>query len=116
MTSGMSTSTASTQIETRSSGSPDELWLAYRVVCPGPELRLFCLAHAGSGASLFRHWCRPFAPRVEVCPVQLPGRENRLGEQALASLPELIDRLTDALAGQLDRRFAIFGHSMGALI
>ncbi len=81
-----------------------------------PRLRLFCFAYAGGGASLFRLWPHGLPDDVEICAVQLPGRENRLGETAYNRLPTLIHDLSAALMPLLDRPFACFGHSMGALI
>lgn len=37
-------------------------------------LRLFCFPHAGGGTRIYRGWS---IEGVEVCPVLLPGRENR---------------------------------------
>src|SRR5438128_11096986 len=50
---------------------------------PGSEarLRLFCFPYAGGGASLYRSWAEPLASVAEILSVQLPGRENRLGER-----------------------------------
>lgn len=48
--------------------------------------------------------------------VQLPGRETRFSEPARTSLHDLVDELTTALEPWLDRPYALFGHSMGALI
>jgi surfactin synthase thioesterase subunit len=53
---------------------------------------------------------------VEVCAIQLPGRENRLAEPTIDSLPQLVDALADELASWFDLPFAFFGHSMGALL
>lgn len=83
---------------------------------PAARLRLFCLAHAGGGASLFRPWPAALPPAIQVCPVQLPGREERFLEQPHTSLTALVDELTAAVLPHLDRPFALFGHSMGALI
>jgi medium-chain acyl-[acyl-carrier-protein] hydrolase len=102
--------------EATSPAKAGESWLAYHVPRPEAPLRLFCFPHAGGGASLFRHWHEAFAPLVEICPVQLPGREGRLGEPAFSSLPPLVEQLAAALGDHLDRRYAILGHSMGALI
>lgn len=79
-------------------------------------MRLFCFPYAGRGASLFYSWSKDLPGEIEVCPVQLPGRENRLREEAYSSLPELIPILVAALTPYLDRPYAFFGHSMGALI
>jgi len=78
--------------------------------------RLFCLPPAGAGASLFYPWLDAAPPDVEVCPVALPGREDRLAEPLPASIDALADDLSAALAPALDRPYAIVGYSMGALI
>lgn len=48
--------------------------------------------------------------------VQLPGRENRLGEPLLHSMAAVTPPLVEELLPLLDRPFAFFGHSTGALI
>src|SRR5205823_4375590 len=53
---------------------------------------------------------------VEVCAVQLPGRQNRILEEPYTSLAALIAALAAALGPYFDRPFAFFGHSLGALI
>ena len=79
-------------------------------------MRLICLPHAGGGASSF-HALAALLPRdVEMLTVQLPGRESRLSEPPFRRMPALIDALTDAVAPLLDRPYAVFGHSMGALV
>jgi len=79
-------------------------------------VRLFCFPYAGGGASMFRPWTTALAPAIEVCPVQLPGREDRWREPALRDLFALVPRLADALRGRLVPPFAFFGHSMGAFV
>jgi surfactin synthase thioesterase subunit len=80
------------------------------------RLRLFCFSYAGGGAAVFRSWPDALPPEVEVCAIQLPGRENRIGEAPYTRIAPLVDDLADALYPYLDRPFAFFGHSMGALI
>ncbi|ATB47934.1 thioesterase II family protein [Corallococcus macrosporus] len=91
-------------------------WLAFHVPQPGAWARLFCLPHAGGSASLFRTWQAELGQDLEVCPVQLPGRENRLREAPLRTLPEVIAPLVEVVAKHADKPFALFGHSMGALL
>jgi len=83
---------------------------------PSPEstARLFCLPYSGCGASMYRQWPR-YLGDVEVCPVQLPGRENRLAEDPYATYEELADDLAEALVPYLNRPFAFFGHCGSAL-
>ncbi|APZ01749.1 peptide synthetase [Burkholderia pseudomallei] len=83
---------------------------------PDARIRLFCFHYAGSGGSIFRHWGEALPDDVELVAVQMPGRENRLNEPLLYSMDEAVPPLVDALAPLLDRPFAFFGHSTGALI
>jgi surfactin synthase thioesterase subunit len=88
---------------------------------PAPVLhadavQLFCLPHAGAGALAYRAWPSLMAPGAEVIPVQLPGREGRHAEALRRSVPILAAELTGPIAARAGERFALFGHSMGALI
>jgi medium-chain acyl-[acyl-carrier-protein] hydrolase len=78
--------------------------------------RLFCFPYAGGGASFFRTWPERLPPDIEVCAVQLPGREDRFKETPFTELSALIDALAEVLYPYLDFPFAFFGHSLGALI
>jgi medium-chain acyl-[acyl-carrier-protein] hydrolase len=80
------------------------------------RLRLFCFPYAGGGASIFRTWSSALMPEIEVCPIQLPGRENRLLEPPFTQLSPLVQTLAGVLQPCLDLPFAFFGHSLGALI
>jgi surfactin synthase thioesterase subunit len=53
---------------------------------------------------------------MEVCPVQLPGRESRFGEPLPTGVVDLVPELAEALLPALDVPFALLGNSMGALI
>lgn len=81
--------------------------------------RLYCLPYAGGGSAIYRSWSA-LLPQFCVIPVRLPGREMRIRD-----VPErTLDRIVPILADLLDERaarspgvpFALFGHSMGALI
>ncbi len=91
-------------------------WLACPKPNPQARLRLFCFPYAGGGASTFRTWADDLPADIEVCPVQLPGRENRVREQLFTQLLPLVETLASALRPSLNTPFAFFGHSMGALI
>lgn len=79
-------------------------------------VRLFCFPYAGGSASLYRSWTTGLSPTIEVCPVQLPGREDRWHEPPLNDLSALVTALTEGLSPFLEPPFAFFGHSMGAFI
>ena len=80
------------------------------------KVRLFGFPFAGAGATMFRNWSHYLPQEVEIWPVQLPGRENRIAEPPLTRLSELVPLLVDLLLPHLTKTFAFFGHSMGALI
>ncbi|HET8840857.1 MAG TPA: thioesterase domain-containing protein, partial [Ktedonobacteraceae bacterium] len=89
-------------------------WIAYHQASSQATLRLFCFPYAGGCASIFRTWIGHLPSEVEVCPIQLPGRENRWKETPLTNLSELIQEILQSLPPYLDKPFAFFGHSMGA--
>ena len=83
---------------------------------PTAALRLFCFPHAGVGTSVFRGWADELRNDVEVCLIQLPGREGRLREELFTAIPPLADQLLAEFKELLDRPFALYGHSLGATI
>ena len=73
--------------------------------------RLFCFPHAGGGAG------QPLAlSGWAAVPVRLPGRESRLAEAPFERMGPLVAALADHIDSYLDRPFAFFGHSMGAVV
>jgi medium-chain acyl-[acyl-carrier-protein] hydrolase len=91
-------------------------WIAFRKPNAQARLRLFCFPPAGAGAATFRTWSDELPADIEVCPVQFPGRGTRLTEAPLTRLLPLVQALALALRPLLDKPFAFFGHSMGALV
>ncbi|HZU68578.1 MAG TPA: thioesterase II family protein [Ktedonobacteraceae bacterium] len=83
---------------------------------PQARFRLFCFPYAGGGASIYRTWLNGLQAEVEVLPVQLPGRENRLKESPFDRFESLLEALVEALHPFCTVPFAFFGHSMGALV
>jgi medium-chain acyl-[acyl-carrier-protein] hydrolase len=93
-----------------------ERWVLSRQSHTESRIRLFCLPHAGGGSSAFHGWHAAFPSTVQVLPVLLPGREGRLSEPLIADFNQLLTAMEEALSTWLDGPFAIFGHSMGALL
>jgi medium-chain acyl-[acyl-carrier-protein] hydrolase len=91
-------------------------WVTCHKALPPGRIRLFCIACAGGGASMFRSWDGNLAPHIELVPVQLPGREARMREPPFTNMRRLIASLAVAVEPFTTSPFAIFGHSMGGLI
>jgi medium-chain acyl-[acyl-carrier-protein] hydrolase len=91
-------------------------WFLNANVNSRANLRLFCFPYAGGGASVFREWPRFFPYDIDVCPVQLPGRESRGLESPMTSLTQIVEALVSEIQPLLQTPFAFFGHSMGALL
>lgn len=91
-------------------------WFTSQRLNPLARLRLFCFPYAGGGAPIYRLWPQSLPSEIEVCVGQLPGRGTRLREQPFTSLDALVEAAAEAIAPLLDKPFALFGHSMGAMI
>jgi len=83
---------------------------------PATAVRLVGMPHPGGGASAYAWWADALPQWVEVAAVQLPGREDRIGEPPFQESPALVRSVADALQPFVDRPFALFGHSAGALL
>lgn len=90
-------------------------FIAFR---PSPDSRvqLFCFPNAGSGVATLFNWFRGLPPEIHVCPVQLPGRENRRLEPLFTRLDDLVRTVADVLEPYLEKPYALFGHSFGAIV
>lgn len=91
-------------------------WLPQSLLQTDASMRLFCLPYAGAGAGAYRAWSHEVPRDLQLCPVQLPGRENRIRERPVDDAPTLVRQILDGIRPFLDRPFVIFGHSMGALL
>ncbi|MEY8352007.1 thioesterase domain-containing protein [Lachnospiraceae bacterium 54-53] len=75
---------------------------------------MFCFPYAGGGASVYGGWERALKGLADVCPIQLPGREERIMEEPYTEMSGLINDLMECMAPYIRRDMILFGHSMGA--
>ncbi len=73
---------------------------------------VLCFPYAGGGASFYYRWQALLPDHFRVCPVQLPGREDRMGEKAYTRITDAADDILRELAG-IRNPIILFGHSMG---
>jgi len=77
---------------------------------------LFCLPCAGASALMYLRWKRRLPGWIRVLPLELPGRGERLNEPFVDDFGKLVSQLCDENAQRLRGPYALFGHSMGALL
>jgi medium-chain acyl-[acyl-carrier-protein] hydrolase len=108
------------QILHNSSQSPTLPWIDTTTIDAQTQQLLFCLPYAGGGSTAFRGWQSQFtAHNIAICPIQLPGRENRFAHPPYRSLTQLIPDLAQVLRSTLQQYplpYNLFGYSMGSLI
>eukprot|EP00958_Prasinococcus_capsulatus_P005165 scaffold498_cov291-Prasinococcus_capsulatus_cf.AAC.5 len=101
--------------------SPEEererVWVPYRRAKADAKLRLFLFHWQGGSAAYFCDWEHKFSDKIELCAVQLPGRENRRQEPRVPTLQAAAEQVVAALGHLMQDpavKVALFGHAMGA--
>ncbi|MFJ4468096.1 thioesterase II family protein [Streptomyces sp. NPDC089424] len=93
---------------------PERIVLGER---PEAAVRLYGLPPAGAGADFYHRWLAYLPGWVELCSVRLPGRGPRADQPSLTDPFDLAARLAGIVDDPDDARpFAVFGHSVGALM
>ena len=100
----------------RISSTADRFLVPYPRELPQARQRLFCFPFAGAGVSIFREWPSELRDDTHVFGIQLPGRENRIAEPPLHNLVAAARGIAEVLSRYDDLPFALFGHSLGALL
>ncbi|MCW8931893.1 MAG: alpha/beta fold hydrolase [Gammaproteobacteria bacterium] len=91
-------------------------WLCFPKPNPEARLRLFCFPYAGGGAHIFFPWQSKLSPWIEVCAIQLPGRGTRYADKPYTHHKQIVTEVLDSMSDYMDKPYAVFGHSMGALL
>ncbi|PZS35296.1 MAG: thioesterase [Pseudonocardiales bacterium] len=88
-------------------------WLIRRVRRPDAAAHLYCFAHAGGAPGEYVRWADDL-PEIQVWAVQPPGRASRLAERPFTRMTALVEAVVDQVT--FEGPFALFGHSLGALV
>lgn len=91
-------------------------WLLQGNTQSPSHMRLFCFPHAGGNANNYIHWQKSLSPGIELCVIQLPGRTSRMIESPITNMAALVEAIVEGIGPYLDKPFAFFGHSMGAVV
>ena len=65
---------------------------------------------------MFLRWRRDLPPWIRLNPIELPGRGTRISEPFVDDFDRLVEQLCEEHANALQGRYALFGHSLGALL
>ncbi|MFH1058687.1 MAG: alpha/beta fold hydrolase [Pseudomonadota bacterium] len=77
---------------------------------------LFLLPYAGGSFYAYNELIKQLGPGLTPLALDLPGRGRRLREPLLMSAEALAADLFGQMRPHLDRPYAIFGHSLGAIL
>ncbi|MFF4582174.1 thioesterase II family protein [Streptomyces sp. NPDC001389] len=95
-------------------------WFRRYTTPAGNGPRLVCFPHAGGSATAYKPLAQALPADLDVVSVQYPGRQDRFRETPFTDLERLVEavsgELARALAADPGRPYALFGHSMGALV
>jgi len=82
-----------------------------------PAVTLLCLPYAGGNAAVYRAWPERLPRWAKAVPLHMPARGVRLRMAPVHRWQDLIGLLeNDAVDAVGDAPYAIFGHSLGALV
>lgn len=81
------------------------------------NLKLFCFPYAGGASNIFNLWNRYLNTSIDLLPIELAGRGKRVNEPHYFSIEHAIDDVFKAIASEIKYGpYALFGHSMGAML
>ena len=91
-------------------------WVTSPKPNPQAKLRLFCFPYGGGSATVFRTWADDLPETIELCPIELPGRGRQIKSPPYKEIQPLVREIATNIIPYLDKPYAFFGYSMGALI
>ncbi len=80
------------------------------------KINLFCIPFAGGSSYAFRNLGRYVADFVNIVAIDLPGHGRKMRSPLLTNIHEMTDFIFNEIKNDLDKPYAVYGHSMGALL
>ena len=82
------------------------------------KANLICFPHAGGSKFSYNRFIGVASGGLNIIPVELPGRGARIHEKLIENAYHMVDDVFEQIEPKiaLDVPYAIYGHSMGALI
>ncbi|OKP94766.1 thioesterase II family protein [Paenibacillus sp. P32E] len=82
-------------------------------------IRLCCVSHAGSSASIYMSWQKYHNDHIKIEPLEIAGRGKRFGEPFAQTLSDCVEDIFQSMVADSvfnGSAYSLFGHSMGATI
>ena len=81
------------------------------------KIIMICFPFAGGQGNEFLRWQDYFEEEIEIVPLQLSGRGNRINEEFNENFVEVIEEISNKIyLSYRDSKFIFWGHSMGGLL
>lgn len=91
-------------------------WFSIPKPNPNAEIRLFCFPYAGGMPEIYYSWANELSSKIELVGIRYPGHRLGSNEKLYNDLGILVKELAKVMAENSDKKYVLFGHSMGALI
>lgn len=80
------------------------------------KINLFCFPFAGGDFFSYRPYVEIAPSLISLMPVELPGRGRKINQPLQKDIHRLSEIALDQIAPHVHEPYAIYGHSMGALL
>ena len=79
-------------------------------------IKLFCIPFSGGNAYSYSEFKKYLSGNIKLINLELPGRGKRINEPLLTNIDLMTEDLFCQIKNEVSGRYAIFGHSLGALL
>ncbi|MGE4512796.1 MAG: thioesterase II family protein [Chryseobacterium sp.] len=81
------------------------------------KINLYSIPYAGGSSVVYNKWSENLQSSVNIKPVELSGRGKRFSEPLYEDIHEAVEDIFNSIKEEITEiPYALFGHSMGALI